>query len=112
MCSVAFSPDSQILASGGHDQTVRLWNCATGRCLKIFRGHTDYVRSVAFSPDGQILASGGHDGIIKLVDVKTGEDIKTLRALRPYEGMNITGVTGLTEAQRSALIALGSVASN
>lgn len=65
--------------------------------------------SLTFSPDGSILASGSYDETIKLWDTVTGECIKTLRIPRPYEGMNITGTTGLTDAQRASLIALGAV---
>jgi WD40 repeat protein len=65
--------------------------------------------SVAFSPDGQTLVSGGQDGAIKLWEVETGKFLKTLRADRPYESMNITGATGLTEAQKATLKALGAV---
>ena len=42
-------------------------------------------------------------------DVQTGECLKTLRIDRPYELMNITGVKGLTEAQKATLKALGAV---
>jgi WD40 repeat protein len=73
------------------------------------QGHSKRVRSVAFHPEGKILASGSVDETIKLWDVKTGECLKTLRADRPYEGMNITDVTGLTEAQKATLKALGAV---
>ncbi|WP_349646401.1 hypothetical protein [Candidatus Parabeggiatoa sp. HSG14] len=45
-------------------------------------------------------------------DIKTGECLKTLRSLRPYEDMNITGVTGLTEAQKDTLKALGAIETN
>ncbi|NEQ27420.1 MAG: hypothetical protein F6K28_52135, partial [Microcoleus sp. SIO2G3] len=67
------------------------------------------VFSVAFSPQGTMLASGSKDETIKLWDVGTGECRKTLRSLRPYEEMNITGVTGLTPAQKATLLALGAV---
>jgi WD40 repeat protein len=64
---------------------------------------------VAFNPDGSTLVSGSRDETIKLWDVRTGECFKTLRPDRPYERMNITGVTGLTEAQKASLRALGAV---
>ena len=66
------------------------------------------VRSVAFSLDGKTLASSSGDATIKLWDVNTSECLKTL-ADRPYEGMNIMGVTGLTEAEKATLKALGAV---
>ncbi|HIK39655.1 MAG TPA: hypothetical protein IGS51_03660, partial [Thermoleptolyngbya sp. M55_K2018_002] len=46
---------------------------------------------------------------VRLWDAKTGECVQVLRSDRPYEGMDITGVAGLTEPQKSALIALGAV---
>ncbi len=107
--SVAFSPNGRTLASGSDDYTVRLWDVTTGQALRTLQGHRDRVMSVAFSPDGQTLVSGGQDGAIKLWEVETGKFLKTLRADRPYESMNITGATGLTEAQKATLKALGAV---
>jgi WD40 repeat protein len=56
-----------------------------------------------------VLASGSQDETVKLWDAKTGKCLKTLRADRLYEGMNITGAIGLTEAQKATLRALGTV---
>jgi WD40 repeat protein/DNA-binding CsgD family transcriptional regulator len=107
--SVAFSPQDKILASGSGDNTVKLWNACTGEFLKDLGKHAYQVRSVAFSFDGQTLASGSEDETIKLWDVKTGECLKILEAEKPYEGMNITGATGLTKPQKDTLKALGAV---
>ncbi|MFN6476674.1 NB-ARC domain-containing protein [Nostoc sp. DedQUE07] len=106
--SVAFSPDGQTLASASEDQTIKLWDVHNGKCLKTLQG-ANWVKSVAFSPDGQTLISGSQDETIKLWDISTGECVRTLRSPRPYEKMNITGVTGLTAAQLVTLKALGAV---
>ena len=106
---VAFSPDGQIFAGGSDDSTVGLWDVSTGQCLKTLQGHTDKVWSVAFSSDGQTLVSGSQDETLKIWDIKTGECLKTLKVDRPYEGMNITGVTGLAPAQTAMLKTLGAV---
>jgi WD40 repeat protein/DNA-binding CsgD family transcriptional regulator len=105
--SVAFSPDGKTIASGSEDHTVRLWNITTGECVEILKRHTDRVRSVAFSPDGKTLASGSEDETIRLWQLNRVERPKKLIAKRPYDGMDITGVTGLTDTERATLIALG-----
>ncbi|MGV0102186.1 WD40 repeat domain-containing protein [Nostoc sp. DSM 114160] len=107
--SVAFSADGCILASGSGDQTVKLWDVDTGNCLRTLSGHTRWVWSVGFSPNGQSVVSCSEDETIKVWDVETGACLKTLRSKSPYEGMNITSITGLTESQKDTLKALGAV---
>ena len=64
--AAAFTPDGSILASGGFDQKVKLWNVATGKELRTFEGHQGLVLSLSVSPDGHTLVSGASDNTIKL----------------------------------------------
>ncbi len=70
--SIAFSPNSKMLASGSWDQTVRLWDPKKGTHLRTLTGHTGRVHSVAFSPNGRTLASSGADKIVRLWDTGKG----------------------------------------
>jgi len=82
--TVAFSPNGRVLASGGEDKIVRLWNPATGENLGALTGHTDAVRAVAFSPNGQLLASVSNDKTVRLWYLGTG---RALRALTGHTGL-------------------------
>nr|RNJ69058.1 MAG: NACHT domain-containing protein [Leptolyngbya sp. IPPAS B-1204] len=107
--SVAWSPDGQQLACGGGDPAVQIWDVYTGQCVQRLEGHTHSLWTVAWQPAGHLLASAGDDDTIRIWQVSTGQCLNILRADRPYEGMNITGTTGLTKAQKTSLKALGAV---
>ncbi|KAH9066218.1 chromatin associated protein [Lactarius vividus] len=66
--SVAFSPDGG-LAAGSLDNTVRIWDVATGQLVGCLRGHKDSIYSVVFTPDGNGIVSGSLDKTLKCWDI-------------------------------------------
>jgi WD40 repeat protein len=120
---IALSAGGQYLASGSLDQTIRVWDTSSSECIQILQGHKGIVVDVLFcSTDilfgstipestlpNEVLLSGSFDETIKMWDINTGECLKTLRAPRPYEKMNITNITGLTEAEKENLKYLGAI---
>jgi WD40 repeat protein len=76
--SLAFAPDSQIVASASSDKTVKLWDARDGQLLRTLHGHEKSVDDVTFSPDGNTIASASRDQTIMLWDAHSGELKRTL----------------------------------
>jgi WD40 repeat protein len=72
--TLAWSPDGASVASGSSDNTVRLWDAASGRERHRLEGHSNWVRSVAWSPDGASVASGSADNTVRLWDAASGRE--------------------------------------
>jgi len=105
--ALAWSLSGEILISGGSDGTLRWWDVHSGLCLRVQKAHQGTVQAVQVSPDGSQLASCGDDGAIRLWNIESGEPLHIMRRDRPYERLNITGIRGLSQAQKASLLALG-----
>ena len=77
--AVAWSPDGSKLVSGSQDETVKVWDVASGLEVCTLRGHEEDVNSVAWSPDGSKLVSGSEDMTVKVWDATTGKEVCTLK---------------------------------
>ena len=75
--SLVFSPDGQMLASGGWDNAAKLWDITSGTLLWEC-GPTGGINCMAFSPDGNLLVTGGNDTLIRFWDTQSGTMMQTL----------------------------------
>jgi WD40 repeat protein/serine/threonine protein kinase len=84
-----------ILASGGEDRTIRLWDTASGRPLRTITGHTGYIRRIAWAPDGDRLASTAQgDDQVRVWDAKTGQQVATAPNRNPGGIVNLAWRAG------------------
>jgi WD40 repeat protein len=76
---VAFSPDGKrlVTASQAHDQTARIWDVATGRCLQVLVTATG-IPTAEFSPDGKLVLTAGGAGGARIWDASDGRRLYSL----------------------------------
>ena len=77
--AVAWSPDSNRVASGSIDKTVQVWDALSGEHAALYTGHTDAVNTVAWSPDGTYIASGCCRYTVRMWEVATGKQVYVYR---------------------------------
>lgn len=99
--ALAVSPNGEILASGGDDNTIRLWDLKNGRRMLTITAHSNGVNAIAFSRDGQTIASGSDDKTVRLWNTKTGGRLLTLSG---HGG----GVNAIAFSQDGQILASGS----
>lgn len=107
--ALAWGASNAVLVSGGDDGNLRWWDMAQGMCVRVRLAHEGAVQALRRTTDGTTLASCGDDGAIMLWDLDSGSHRQTLRRDRPYERLDITGLLGITDAQRTSLLALGAI---
>jgi WD40 repeat protein len=75
--AIAFSPDGRLLATGGEDPFVHLWDVRTGKLVQDFEKNVLTASALDFTPDGKTLAMSGGEPYVSLWDVATGAEIGT-----------------------------------
>lgn len=110
LISIAFSLDGKTLAGSFQNGTIKLWSLETYECVQTLFGHdAGWIWSINFDHSSQVLVSGSEDETIKLWDVGSGNCLKTMKAINPYNNLNIEKASNLTEATRLGIINLGGV---
>ena len=76
---ICVSPDGRWIATGSTDQSIKLFDAATGQEERSYTGHTGPVTCVSFNPNGLQIVSGSEDGTVKLWNMDSRQEIRTYR---------------------------------
>lgn len=82
---ISYTPDGKVLAVGGSDKIIYLFDLAQKKLLKKLVSHTEPLKQIAFSPDGKVLVSNDDEGVLKIWDWENG---KILQELKSDNGIN------------------------
>jgi WD40 repeat protein len=115
--SAKFSHSDRLIVSVGVDRSLKIWDVQTGKCLHSLTEHNGLIYTLDVGciqfPDMDapkfIAFTGSLDETIKVWDLDAAKCLATWKSLRPYEGMQIDKIHGLTTAQTASLQALGAV---
>ncbi len=73
-----FSPDGKLALTASGNQTVNLWDVGSGKRVRVFKGHADFVTSVVFSPDSKYILSGSWDATMRMWDL-SGKQVRIFK---------------------------------
>jgi WD40 repeat protein len=106
--SLAWNPEGTQIASAASDSTVRIWSVQTGTCEQVIQGD-NHGMALDWHPTKNWLAIAFLEQPIQLLDIQTRATLHHFQSHLPYEGMNITGIKGISEGQKVSLKALGAI---
>jgi WD40 repeat protein len=109
--ALAVSSDGKVAASGRmFDPMLRLWEVATGKPLRVLKGHGDLIFDCALSADGKTVVSSSGAGVLQLWDVATGKELRRFEVeVPPGASRECLGVGTLrlsADGKRVAAIAI------
>ena len=110
---MAWSPDDKRIASASSDNTVQIWDAATGSTLVTYTGHARTITDIAWSPDSRRIVSASLDDTAQVWDAATGGNVYIYRGhfVPPDEESpvnHIGRVNAVTWSPGSTLVASGS----
>ncbi|KAK9874735.1 hypothetical protein WA026_005548 [Henosepilachna vigintioctopunctata] len=82
---VSYSFDGEMLASGGEDGKVKLWNINSGLCFITFNEHANAVNAIRFSGNKKFVVSASLDGTVRAYDVIRYRNFRTFAGIRPVQ---------------------------
>ena len=85
MTCLAYSPDGALMATGGQDAKIKLWNSASGFCFVTFSEHEAGVTGLVFTPNNKVVVSSSLDGTVRCFDLTRYRNFKTLTTPRPVQ---------------------------
>ncbi len=86
------TPRGPMIATGGADKTIKMWNAETFKLVRTYRGHRDFVNHIAFSQDGNRMASASIDGNIRIWSTRSRKLYRSYKEHRgPLTGLAFRG---------------------
>jgi WD40 repeat protein/uncharacterized CHY-type Zn-finger protein len=88
---VAITPNGEKFVSSSADNTLKVWDLETGRCIRTLKGHFAKVNGVSITPDGKRVISGSSDGAVKVWDIESGKCVTNFEGHHGWvHGVTIT----------------------
>jgi periodic tryptophan protein 2 len=85
MNCIAYSPDGELIVTGGDDGKLKLWNASSGFCTVTFHDHTSSISGVLFSRNRKFVLSASLDGTVRAYDLMRYRNFKTFTSPRPVQ---------------------------
>lgn len=100
---VAYSPDSQLLATGADDNKIKVWTISSGFCFVTFSEHTNAITALHFMANNHCLLSASLDGTVRAWDLFRYRNFRTFTTPKP------TQFVSLASDQSGEVICAGSL---
>lgn len=88
--TAAITPDGRLAVSGGVDQSVQVWDLASGQRVKLLKGHSGWIRGIALTADGRRTVSVSSDLTLRIWDIESGECLRIITGLSDSRVLAIT----------------------